>query len=201
MERPPSGGNPPPKSESTPITARIRNAVDKMNPRLRTIAALAATAIEKTSNPIAHSEIADAAELQREAMVAEHRTSETRKAFDANREGAGLDPEAARRRAALEKQVATLLAEHPKDAIIDLKGGFSELSLAAAERIAKSDAERAWLKSNTEQFPNADQLGIFAGGKPTVYLNSTAFDRHLPTYGWLSVTRKIRPDREWKDRS
>ncbi len=193
----PPAGSPAPKPESTPLTARIRNAVDKMNPRLRTLAALAAAAIEKTSNPIAHSEIADAAEIQREAMVAEHRASETRKTFDSKREGAGLDPEAAKRRDAIEKQVATILAEHPKEATIGLERGFSGLSLATAQRIAASDLERARLQSADDQFPTADQLGIFAGGKPTVYLNSTAYDRNLPTYGWLSVTRKVRPDREW----
>lgn len=198
MERPPSGGNPPPKSESTPLTARIRNAVDKINPRLRTMAAMAAMAIEKSSNPIAHNEAADALDLQRETIAAERRESRQAETTDRKREGMGLDPEAAKRRSALEKQVAAMLAEHPKDAVIDLTQGFSDLTLAAAESIAKSDAERAWLKSNADQFPTPDQLGVFAGGKPTVYLNAAAFDRNLPTYGWLSVTQKIRPDREWK---
>lgn len=186
-----------PKSESTPLTARIRSAVERINPRLRNLAAAAAIAIEKTSNPIAYSEAADALDLQREALSAEQRETQGHRSNDRKREGAGLDPAAEGRRSALEGRISAILAEHPKDAVIDVKGGFSELSLAAAERIAQSDAERAWLKSHEDQFPTADQLGILAGGKPTVYLNSTAYDRNLPTYGWLSVTQKVRPDREW----
>lgn len=83
--------------------------------------------------------------------------------------------------------------------VLDFMAGFKQLTPDVIRTITENTSvPSALFRSTDEQFPTGDQLGQLAQSKfTTVYLNSAAFDRNIPHYQWLELTRKVRPDREF----
>jgi hypothetical protein len=185
MMEQPQASSPKPKTEKTGFQ-KMRDFVDRV-PNSVKMAAKAGAFIagklmsEQHKDPL--EDVAEAQDLNQERMVMEHK----------------LDQTVQKSQAAFEAKLGKTFAEAKEAVVLDFMAGFKQLTPDAIKVITENTTVPATLfRSPDDQFPSGDQLGSLARSQfTTVYLNSKAYDRHLPTYQWLELVKKVRPDREF----
>lgn len=175
-----------PKPSSDSLFQKMRKFVDRVPTSVKVAAkvgGLIAGKMIAEDRKEAFEDVAEAMELQQERIVLEQKSQS--------------EAEAAQR--AFSQKVGEQFAGSHDAVVLDFMAGFKQLTPDVIQTITENTTVPSSLfKSPDDQFPSGDQLGQLAQSKfTTVYLNSTAFDRNLPQYQWLELTRKVRPDREF----
>lgn len=176
----------PKKPPSDSLFQKMRKFVDRVPTSVKVAAkvgGLIAGKMIAEDRKEAFEDVAEAMELQQERIVLEQKSQS--------------EAEAAQR--AFSQKVGEQFARSHDAVVLDFMAGFTQLTPDVIRIITENTTVPSSLfRSPDDQFPSGDQLGQLAQSKfTTVYLNSTAFDRNLPQYQWLELTRKVRPDREF----
>lgn len=168
---------------------KIRRFVDRVPNSVKVTAkagALIAGKLMAEEHKDALEDVAEAQELNQERIVMEQKA----------------EARSLQEHARFTEQVAKQFGEKKEAVVLDFMAGFKQLTPEVIQTITENtNIPSALFRSSDEQFPNGDQLGQLAQSKfTTVYLNSAAFDRNIPQYQWLELTRKVRPDREFPNK-